>query len=305
MLKYYSINNYLKKKFDKRVYKVSIDADFTCPNRDGKKSFGGCIYCDQKGSSSRTQNKNISIKEQVRNNILIRKTRYKAKKFICYFQSFTNTYADAKTLKKLYDEAIFSHPDIVGLSISTRSDSIDEEKVALIASYRKFLPYVSIELGLQSIHEKTNIITNRQESFDDFLNALKIINKYNLHVVAHIILGLPNETVEDMLKTADVISKLKLSGIKLHLLTVLKNTLLAKLYNENKFSPLKKNEFIEIASSFIERMPKNFIIYRTSGSGYAKDIIAPAYIYDDKFEILSEINQELIKKNSYQGKLFK
>jgi hypothetical protein len=305
MLKYYSINKYFKKKFDTRVYKVSIDADFTCPNRDGTKAFGGCTYCDQKGSSSRTQDKNISIKDQVRNNILIRKTRYKAKKFICYFQSFTNTYSDVKTLKKLYDEAIFSHPDIVGLSISTRADSLDEEKVALIASYRKFLPFVSIELGLQSIHEKSNIITNRQETFFDFLKALNIINKYNLHVVAHVILGLPNETYDDMLKTADVISKLKLSGIKIHLLSVLKNTALAKQYKENKFLPLEKNEFIKTATDFIERMPKNFVIYRTAGSGYAKDIIAPTYIYDDRFEILNEINQELIKRDSYQGKLFK
>ncbi|NGX56585.1 MAG: hypothetical protein K1060chlam5_00828 [Candidatus Anoxychlamydiales bacterium] len=304
MTRYYSINNYLKKIFNKRVYKVSIDANLGCPNRDGKKAYGGCIYCDKNGSSSRTQEKNLSIRDQVINNILIRKTRYKAKKFICYFQSFTNTYANVDYLKKLYDEAITAHPDIVGLSISTRADSIDEEKVKLIASYRKYLPYVSIELGLQSVHDKTSILTNRHEKFTDFLKALDIINKYKLHSVAHIILGLPNETYDDMIKSADIISKLNLSGIKIHLLTALKNTILEKWYKEDKYIPMQKNKFIEIATDFIERMPKDFIIYRTSGSGYAKDIIAPTYIYDDKFQILNEINNLLIKRNSHQGKLF-
>lgn len=305
MDRYLSFKRYLKKLFNEKVFKVSIDANFSCPNRDGTKAYGGCIYCDQSGSSSRTQDSLMSIRDQVINNIQIRKTRYKAKKFICYFQSFTNTYSDVTTLKKLYDEAIFSHTDIVGLSISTRSDCIDEEKVQLIASYRKYLPYVSIELGLQSIHNKTSLITNRHESFEDFKRAIKIINKYDLHSVAHVILGLPEETHFDMMQTAHELSKLKISGVKIHLLTALKNTVLASWYNKGKFKPLEIDEFIEITADFIERLPSNFIIYRMAGSGYAKDIIAPKYIYDSKFEMLKYIKNLLEKRGTYQGSFLK
>lgn len=291
MSKHLTFNEYLQKIFSTKVFKVSVDANFTCPNRDGKKAFGGCIYCDAYGSSSRVHNKNISIRSQLINNIGIRRSRYYANKFICYFQSFTNTYADVKTLKKLYDEAIYSHPDIVGLAISTRSDCLDEEKVNLIASYKKFLPFVSIELGLQTIHDKTLKLINRQETYLDFLKAYELIKKTDLHLCIHVILGLPNETIKEMLQTAKCLSELKIDGVKLHLLIALKNTKLAKMYDENKWRPMSLDDYIKTAKEFIKILPSNCIIHRTSGSGYPKDIIAPKWVYSKKIDIIKSINE--------------
>ncbi|NGX34617.1 MAG: Oxygen-independent coproporphyrinogen-III oxidase-like protein HemZ [Candidatus Anoxychlamydiales bacterium] len=290
MKKLLKFNEYLRNLYGCKVFKVSIDANFTCPNRDGTKSKLGCIYCDPYGSSSRVHKKNTPIKEQLLKNIEFRKTRYKAKKFIAYFQSFSNTYASLDKLKLLYDEAIYSHIDIVGLSISTRSDCIDEEKVKLIASYRKFLPFVSIELGLQSMHDKTLSLINRKETLKDFIKAYELIKKYNLHLCVHVILGLPGETKEDMLKTASFLAKLKIDGIKLHLLIALKNTVLEKMYLEGKFKPLTYDEYVDISKSFISKLDNNCIIHKLAGSGYPKDILAPRWIYEKKLQVIEDIN---------------
>lgn len=291
MKKFLKFNEYLKNLYGCKVFKVSIDANFTCPNRDGKKSKLGCIYCDAYGSSNRVHKKNTPIKEQILKNIDFRKTRYKAKKFIAYFQSFSNTYANVDKLKTLYDEAIYSHVDIVGLSISTRSDCIDEEKVKLIASYRKFLPFVSIELGLQSMHDKTLSLLNRQETLHDFIKAYELIKKYNLHLCVHVILGLPKETKEDMLKTASFLAKLKIDGIKLHLLIALKNTHLEKMYLDGKFTSLTYDEYVDISKKFIGKLDKNCIIHKLAGSGYPKDIIAPRWIYEKKLQVIEDIKR--------------
>jgi uncharacterized protein len=301
MLRYYSYNNFLKDIFNCRVYKVSIDAGFSCPNRDGTKGLHGCIYCDERGSSSRTHEINTPIKTQILKNISIRKSRYRAEKFIAYFQSYTNTYSSKERLKEIYDEAIFSHPDISGLSISTRPDCIDEEKLKLIASYREFLPYVCIEYGMQSSHNKSLELLNRCEKHEDFLHAINLTKKFNLDICAHVILGLPNETKEDMLKTADVLASLKVQGIKLHLLIAIKNTPLEKMYENNKWHPLDFDEYVQIASDFIERLPPTCVIHRTSGSGHPLDLIAPKWIYEKKYLVMQSINQELEKRNSFQG----
>ncbi len=289
MEKFLTFNKYLKNLFGCKVYKVSVDANFTCPNRDGTKSKKGCIYCDSYGSSSRVHKKNVSIKEQILKNIKVRKARYKAKKFLAYFQPFSNTYASVDKLKHLYNEAIYSHVDIIGLSISTRSDCIDEEKVKLIASYREFLPFVSIELGLQSIHNKTLNLINRKENLNDFIKAYTLIKKYNLHLCVHVILGLPEETFDDMLNTAKFLSKLKVDGIKLHLLIVLKNTPLEKMYIQKKYKPLTYDEYVDISKKFINELDQNFIIHNFAGSGYPKDIIAPYWIYEKKLNIIKDI----------------
>lgn len=301
MVRYLTFNNFLQNLFHCKVFKISIDASFSCPNRDGTKAYGGCIFCDKQGSSSRVHFSSTPIKEQILNNINIRKTRYKAEKFIAYFQSFSNTYKDVKELKKLYDDAVYSHPDIVGLSISTRADCIDEEKVALIASYKKFLPYVSIELGLQTIHDKTLKLINRQETLDDFLKAYNLIKKTDIHLCIHIIIGLLNETKEDMLETAKFLSSLKIDGVKLHMLIALKDTIIAKMYEDKKWNPLSFDEYVQIATDFIEYLPKNCIVHRTAGSGYAKDIVAPEWIYTNKIQIMLSIQNELIRRNSFQG----
>jgi radical SAM protein (TIGR01212 family) len=300
MSKYFSFNKYLQNLFHCKTYKVSIDAGFTCPNRDGTKGKRGCIYCDKHGSSSRTHKKNTPIKLQILKNIEVRKARYRAKKFIAYFQSFSNTYANVDKLKQIYDEAIFSHPDIVGLSISTRADCIDEEKIKLIASYKKFLPFVAIELGLQTIHDKTLILINRKEKLTDFLKAYKLIKKYDIHLCIHIILGLLNETKQDMLQTAKYLSSLKIDGIKLHMLIALKNTILEKMYKQGLWKPLSFDEYVEIASNFIEYLPSDCIIHRTVGSGYPKDIISPKWVYSKKNKIMLAIQNKLKKRNFHK-----
>lgn len=218
-----SFNSFFKKKFGCRVYKVSVDGGFSCPNRDGSKSSLGCIFCDATGSSSRTLAH--SMETQILQNIAVRKTRYRAKKFIIYFQSFSNTYAPVEKLKSLYDTAIATHPDIIGLSVSTRPDCIDEEKMALLASYKKKLPFVSIEYGMQTIHNKTLKRINRHETHEDFLKALKLAKQYDLHHVAHIILGLPEENKDDQMATADMCKELEIEGVKIHMLVAMKNTL--------------------------------------------------------------------------------
>jgi len=289
MQNFITFNEYLKNLYGYKIFKVSIDADFTCPNRDGIKSNKGCTFCDAYGSSSRIHKKNTSIKEQVLKNIEIRKTRYKAKKFIAYFQSFSNTYASIDKLKAIYDEAIYSHIDIVGLSIATRSDCIDEEKVKMIANYREFLPFVSIELGLQTIHDKTLDLINRKETLKDFMKAYEIIKKYNLNLCVHIMLGLPEETETDMLKTAKFLSKLKIDGIKLHMLIPLKNTVIGRMYLDGTFKPLTYDEYVNITKKFIKEFDKKCIIHKLAGSGYPKDILDKNWIYEKKLQVIKDI----------------
>lgn len=285
-----SFNDYLKKKFGYRIFKVSIDGGFTCPNRDGQKGFGGCLFCDETGSSSRTNPQKLSMQEQILNNIKVRKSRrFRAKKFIAYFQSYTNTYAPASTLKKRYDEAISSHPDIIGLSIATRSDCLDEEKINLIASYKAKLPFVSVELGLQSIHNKTLHLLNRQETYEDFLKAFALIKKYQLEHCVHIILGLPGENEMDEIQTAKTLASLGVEGVKIHLLVAMKNTPLAEMYQKGLWQPLSFEEFIKRAVAFIEKLPSNCIIHRISGNGHPMHIEVPQWMRFRRKEILPAI----------------
>jgi len=304
-LPFNSYNNFMKKLFKVRVYKISVDAGFSCPNRDNTKGINGCIFCDERGSSSRTQKIHSSIKEQIINNIRIRKTRYKAKKFIIYFQSFSNTYAPVKRLKELYDEAICVDKDIIGLNIATRADCIDEEKIQLIASYKKKLPFVCVEYGMQSSHNKTLEIINRKESFEDFLKALELTKKYNLHHCAHIILNLPKESIEDQLKTAITISKLKIEGIKIHPLVAMEGTLLADMYKKNLWQPLSFKKYINLACDFIERLHPECIIHRVSSSGHPKYIIVPKWMKRKNLKIREAIITEFKKRRTKQSFYFK
>jgi uncharacterized protein len=297
-----TFNNYLQKKFNTRVYKICVDGGFTCPNRDGTYSKKGCIFCDARGSSSLTNCLKTSIIDQILTNLEFRRTRYKAKKFIVYFQSFTNTYADIKILKEKYDAAISAHKDIVGLSISTRPDCITEEIVKLIASYKDKLEYVSLELGMQSMHDKTLKEINRCETHLDFLNALSLCKKYKLPCTAHIILGLPGETKEDMLNTAKTLANLNIEGIKIHLLVAMKNTALESLYNQGKWEPLSFEKYIEIICDIIEIMPKDCIIHRFSGSGHPMQNVAPKWtINTHKNVYMKALIDELKKRKTHQG----
>ncbi|MFA5249906.1 MAG: TIGR01212 family radical SAM protein [Parachlamydiales bacterium] len=299
---YFSYRAYMQKLFSQRVYKISIDGGFSCPNRDGTKSYQGCIFCDAQGSSSKTNPQNTPIKAQVLKNLKIRQSRYKAKKFIAYFQSFTNTYAPLEVLKKRYDEAVFAHPDIIGLSIATRPDSIDEEKIKLIASYKEKLPFVSLEYGLQTIHEKTLQLINRQEHFSDFLKALELARKYQIHPVAHVILNLPGEGRKEMLETAEALRALKIEGLKIHLLAALKNTALEQLFIEGKWQGLSFQDSVSLCCDFLERIPKATVIHRVSSqNGHHQDLVHPLWMKEKKEPFMEALKAEFFRRQSYQG----
>lgn len=287
----------MQKLFGVRVFKVAVDAGFSCPHRDGSKGFAGCSFCDELGSSSRTQ-KMPTIKEQILNNINFRANQKgKPKKFIVHFQSFTNTYADISKLKEIYDQAVNLHQDIVGITISTRSDSLNEEKLKLIDSYRKIFPYVCIELGMQSIYDKTLQFFNRQETHQDFLNAYSMITTQfpQLEIVVHVILGSCTETYEEIMNMALYLNKnLNVRGVKLHLLSILKNTTIHDLYLNSKIewendllsTPEKA---VQLIVDFIARLPSDCVIHRLAGYGNSHKISYPSWLAKEKDRLVHKV----------------
>ena len=296
--RYYKFSTYLEEKFGTKVYKITLDAAFSCPNRDGTISNKGCIFCDETGSFSNGEYSILPIKEQVQAAISKLPKRYGAKKFIAYFQAYSNTYAPVDKLKPIYDDA-FSDSRVIGISIGTRPDCVDEEKIKLISAYKN--PW--IEFGLQSIHDGTLKFINRGHDFNCFLKSYELCKKYGIKVCAHVILGLPNETKSDMLETAKVLSKLHIDGIKFHALTVLKNTPLHKMYNEGKIKLLSEYEYCDILCDFLEILPPDTVIQRTAGTGLLKGHVAPEWI-KYRFKTQNKIDEFLEKRNSYQGMKF-
>ncbi|MDR4496833.1 MAG: TIGR01212 family radical SAM protein [Candidatus Scalindua sp.] len=297
--RYYPFRFYLKEKYPFKVHKISLHAGFTCPNRDGLVGSGGCTYCDNKSFSPNVKKNILSIKEQVNNGVLFFKRRYGAEKFIAYFQSFTNTYADIKTLKALYDEAL-SHKDIIGLSIGTRPDCITDDVLNLINDYTDRY-HVWIEYGLQSIHDRTLQLVNRGHHYRDFEDAISR-TKYrsNIKICAHIILGLPGEDWEDMMETAQTISSLGLDGLKLHHLYVSENTVMAEDFFKGNVKTMKMEEYVSVACDFLERISPETVIQRLVGDTHGETLISPVW-KESKSEVLSAITEELKRRNSYQG----
>jgi uncharacterized protein len=296
--RYNRFSDHLRNKFGVKVYKVTLDAGFTCPNRDGTISDEGCIFCDGGGSFSQLYPNNISIKEQLDLGIALSKEKYKAEKFLAYFQAFTNTYKPVNELKEIYDSA-FSHKDVIGINIGTRPDCVEDEKLDLIADYTKKY-YTWLEFGLQSIHEKSLKFINRGHSFETFCKALKESQKRNINVCTHVILGLPNETKEDMLETARVLGDLGVNGVKIHLLCVLNNTRLVKLYYQGKIPMMEEDEYVETACVFLELLPPEVTIHRLAGNGLKPNMLAPAWL-SKKFVVLNKIDKLLEERNSWQG----
>ena len=261
--RYYDLNTYLKKIFGCRVQKISLDAGLTCPNRDGSISTGGCIYCNSRGSGTNAFKEGLSITEQINKGKTFLRRRYKAKKFIAYFQSFSNTYGPYEKLKELYEEAL-AIDDIVGLSIGTRPDCIDESILSLLEHYAKN-KLVWLEYGLQSIHDKTLEFINRGHDADCFKSALELTKDRGINICAHVILGLPFEDRADMLDTAGAVADMKIDGIKIHLLYVVKGTRMEKLYMENKYKCLKQEEYANLVCDFLELLPPGMVIQRLTG----------------------------------------
>lgn len=299
-----SYNEELRERFGCRVYKVSIDGGFTCPNRDGTKGYEGCVFCDERGSSSRTHSLHRPITEQIQRNIDVRRSRFGAQKFIAYFQSFTNTYAPVAVLKQRYDEAIEAHPDIVGLSISTRADCVDEEKLSLIAAYRKRVPLVCVEYGMQTVHDKTLQLINRKETHADFLRAFSLTKQFELEHCIHVILGLPNETSQDMKITAERIGEYGIRGVKIHFLVAMDKTQLAHDWNAGSWTPMTMSEAVERTCEFIELLPSDCIIHRIGGNGHPKHALAPDWVWKKKKEFREVLHAEFIRRNSRQGSFY-
>lgn len=293
--RYYKFGSYLEEKFGTKVYKITLDAEFSCPNRDGTISNKGCIFCDETGSFSCAHSSKLTIKEQVQTAINNLPKRFHAKKFIAYFQAYSNTYAPIQKLKQVYDDA-FSDNRVVGISIGTRPDCIDEEKVKLISAYKNPI----VEFGLQTIHDKTLKLINRGHNYQCFLDAYNLCKKYGIEVCAHVILGLPNETYEDMIETARELARLKIDGVKFHVLTVLKNAPLYKMYIEKPFKLLSEDEYCNILCDFLEILPPNTSIQRTAGTGLVSELVAPMWV-KNKFETQNKIERFLSERNTYQG----
>lgn len=297
--KYTQFNTHLREIFQEKVYKVTLDAGFSCPNRDGTISNLGCIFCDNSGSFSQAHDCHLPIKEQLLTGIEQLSSRFGAKKFISYFQAFSNTYAPVKVLENTYTQAL-DHPDVVGLSIGTRPDCVDIEKISMIENIAKDY-YTWLEYGLQSANNKTLEYINRGHTLEDFLYAVDITKNKNIKICTHIIIGLPTDTKKDILNTAKILADCGIDGVKIHLLCVLKNTILEKMYNDGLIKIWNQEEYIETVCDFLELLPKNIIIHRMAGNGLKKDLIEPKWL-PKKFEILNQINDKLIERNSYQGK---
>lgn len=288
-MKYTTINSYLKNKFGCKVYKLAIDGDFTCPNRDGTLGTRGCIFCSRGGSGEFAESKEKSVTQQIDDGKKRVEKKIKDGKYIAYFQAFTNTYAPVCKLKSLYTEAI-NHPDIVALSIGTRPDCLGNDVLELLDKMNKIKP-VFIELGLQTIHEDTAQYIRRGYPLEVYAKAVDDLHKIGINVVTHLIIGLPGESEQDILQSVEYVCK-KTDGIKLQLLHILEGTDLADEYRECKVDVLSLEEYTSIIKHCVEIIPDNVVIHRLTGDGAKKDLIAPLWSADKK-HVLNTINKAL------------
>lgn len=295
--RYFSYSKYLKETFNKKVYKITLDAGFQCPNRDGTISNGGCIFCDEVGSYSRCNN-DLTIQEQINSSIEKLSAQFKAELFIAYFQSYSNTYAPVEKLKKVYD-SVFENDKIVSIAIGTRPDCVDDVKLDLISKY----PNPWIEYGLQSAKDESLAWMNRGHDYNCFKNAVIKTKEKNIKVCAHIILGIPNETKQDMLNTAKKLAELNIDSIKIHMLTILKDSPLYKLYQEKPFYLMNMEQYSEIICDILEILPKTCSIQRIAGTGYSETTVAPLWV-NRRFEILNMIDKIMLQRNAFQGDKF-
>ncbi len=296
--RYHTLTYYYKKKFNAKVCKVSLNANFTCPNIDGKVGFGGCIYCSKLGSGEFGGNPKESLIEQFEKGKKMMQRKWPDAKFIAYFQANTNTYAPLERLKECF-EPFIERKDCIGLSIATRSDSITDECLDYLEDINK-RTFLIVELGLQTIHEKTNKLINRCSTLKGFTDMVKKLKKKNINVVVHIINGLPYETEEMMIDTVKYLNKLNIDGIKIHMLEVLKDTPLEKYYAKNKFKILSKEEYVNIVVKQLEYLNKEIVIHRLTADPDKNNIIEPTWLIK-KFTILNEIDKLMSKNNIYQG----
>lgn len=300
--RYNNLNGFLREKFNgEKIYKISLDAGFTCPNRDGKVSKGGCTFCSSSGSGDFAGERVKSITEQFSDIKEMMHKKWKKGKYIAYFQAYTNTYAPVEVLKEKYDEAL-KEDDVVALAIATRPDCVGDDVLDLLEDYSKRL-YTWVELGLQTSNDNTAMFINRGYKLEVFRKAAQDLATRNIDVVAHVIFGLPGETREDMLSTVKYISTLPIKGVKLHLLHVMKNTVMEQQLENGEFNLLDMDEYIDIITESIALLPEGVVIHRLTGDAPRNLLIGPMWSLK-KWEVLNAIDDALKEKDLYQGKYF-
>jgi radical SAM protein (TIGR01212 family) len=299
--RYCPFSRFLREKFGNRVFRVTIDAGFTCPNVDGSVAVGGCVYCDNRSFSPNRRLPRTPVREQVRRGITILQKRYRANKFLAYFQAATNTYAPVEKLRRLYNEAL-EHSQIVGLAVGTRPDCVPNPVLDLLQNYACDR-YVLLELGLQTIHDRSLDWMNRGHHFDAFLDAVRRCQGRGLDVCAHVILGLPGETREDMLATADALAALPVNGVKIHNLHVVRDTPMEAMYRDGSVRMMELAEYVQVVCDFLERLPATMVIHRLSGDAPPGYLVAPQWCAN-KPGLLRAIEAEMERRESWQGKRF-
>ncbi len=299
MERYLHLNSWLKKKFGQRVLKICVDGGFSCPNRDGKCGVGGCIFCGESGSG--TLKRQLSITEQIQNHLKSYRGE-RAEKFIVYFQNFTNTYDSLENLKRKYDEALFCSDKIVGLSVATRPDCINEEIVGLLKSYSDRF-FVQVELGLQTANDETGELINRGYSTCTFEKAVRLMSEKNLDVVAHIMVGLPNETMEDLKQTVEFLNSQKIAGLKIHSTYVTCGTRLCQMFEQGEYVPLQLEEYLDAVVYVLTHINSQVVIHRLSGDAPKEQLVAPIWNAHKKL-VLNGVDRILREQNLVQGQFY-
>ena len=296
--RYHTWNYYLRSNFGEKVFKVSINAGFSCPNIDGTITYGGCTYCSKEGSGDFAGNPNDNLIKQFEDIKQMMHKKWHSAKYIGYFQAFTNTHAPVNILKEKY-ETILNLEDVIGLSISTRPDCLPDDVVEYLAKLNK-KTNLWVELGLQTIHNKTSKVINRGHDYDKFLEGVEKLKKHNIKTVVHIINGLPGEDYNMMMETAKAVSELGVHGIKIHLLHVLKNTPMEKMLEKEMFTLMEKDEYVNLVCDQLEILPPEMVVHRLTGDGKRDEMVGPMWSLK-KWEVLNAIDDTMKKRNSYQG----
>lgn len=299
--RYHSLNYFLRNKFGEKIYKISLDGGFSCPNRDGKAGIGGCTFCSARGSGDYAGSRVLSITEQFDDRKKMMEKKWKEGKYIAYFQAYTNTYAPVDELRKKYEEAL-SQENVVALSIATRPDCLDDDVLDLLEEINKST-YLWVELGLQTINDESANNFNRGYEFSVFEESLKKLQDRNIEVVVHTIFGLPGETKEDMLKTIDYVAHSKVQGIKFHLLHLMKDTKMVEQYENGELQLLSQEDYIDLICKGVGMIPSDMVVHRLTGDAPRASLIGPVWSLK-KWEVLNTIDKTLEERDIWQGKFY-
>lgn len=299
--RFHTLNHYYRELFGEKVFKVSLDGGFTCPNIDGTKAYGGCIFCSSRGSGDFAGDPHLNLKQQFDEVKHKMHKKWPKAKYIGYFQAFSNTYGPVNELREMY-EAILEEEDVVGLSIATRPDCLPDDVLDVLADINQKTK-LWVELGLQTIHEPTQKLINRAHNYDVFLEGVRKLRERNIDVVVHIIVNLPRESIEEMMETTKAVAKLPIQGIKIHMLHLLKNTPLVKLYERGKLTFMDREVYTKLVVDMLEVIPSEMVVHRLTGDGPPDQLVEPLWTLK-KWEVLNGIDRELEDRNTWQGKFY-